>query len=89
VTGDLDAATPVKFLPHLNGPTLERLRTRFAIFASGEGRAENMGESWHAAHVLGSRGVPNRVDPWGPEWHHDWPTWRRKLPRYLDELTGS
>ena len=43
----------------------------------------------NGAHVLGSRGVPNRVDPWGPEWHHDWPTWRRMLPQYLDELTGS
>jgi esterase/lipase superfamily enzyme len=86
-TEDLDAATAIRFLPAVNGPTLERLRTRFAILASGEGRAENMGESWHAAQVLGSRGVPNRVDPWGPEWHHDWPTWRRMLPQYLDELT--
>ena len=86
-TPDLDAATAVAFLPGMNGPTLERLRTRFAILASGEGRAENMGESWRAAHVLGSRGVPNRVDPWGPDWHHDWPTWRRMLPQYLDELT--
>ena len=88
-TGDLDAATPVRFLPGMNGPALEKLRTRFAILASGEGRAENMGESWHAAHVLGSRGVPNRVDPWGPDWNHDWPTWRRMLPQYLDELTRS
>jgi esterase/lipase superfamily enzyme len=86
-TGDLDAATPVRFLSGMNGPALEKLRTRFAILASGEGRAENMGESWHAAHVLGSRGIPNRVDPWGSEWHHDWPTWRRMLPQYLDELT--
>jgi len=86
-SGDLDAATAVKFLPGMNGPALERLRTRFAILASGEGRAENMGESWHAARVLGSRGVPNRVDPWGPDWNHDWPTWRRMLPQYLDELT--
>ncbi len=71
----------------MNGETLDRLRTRFAIIASGEGRAEDIGESWNAAHVLGSRGVPNRVDPWGKEWHHDWVTWRRMLPKYLDELT--
>ena len=31
-------------------------------------------------------GVPNRVDPWGPEYDHDWPTWRQMLPGYLDEL---
>jgi esterase/lipase superfamily enzyme len=86
VTGDLAAATAVQFLPALNGATLEKLKTRFAIIASGEGRAEDMGESWRAAHALGSRGVPNRVDPWGKEWHHDWPTWRRMLPKYLEEL---
>ena len=87
VTGDLHAATPIHFLPHLNGPTLERLQTRFAILASGEGRAEDLGESWRAAHALGSRGIPNRVDPWGKDWNHDWPTWRRMLPQYLEELT--
>jgi esterase/lipase superfamily enzyme len=30
--------------------------------------------------------VPNRVDVWGEEWPHDWETWRRMLPQYLDEL---
>ena len=39
------------------------------------------------AGVLGSKGVPNRVDPWGPEHDHDWPTWRQMLPIYLDDLT--
>ena len=36
--------------------------------------------------MLGSKGIPNRVDVWGPEWHHDWPTWLRMLPQYLAEL---
>ena len=38
------------------------------------------------AGVLGSKGIPNRVDPWGPEYDHDWPTWRQMLPLYLDDL---
>ena len=38
------------------------------------------------ADVLGAKGIPNRVDPWGREWDHDWPSWRAMLPRYLDEL---
>jgi hypothetical protein len=33
--------------------------------------------------------VPNRVDNWGPQWEHDWHTWRQMLPQYLDELTRS
>ena len=36
--------------------------------------------------TLGAKGIPNRVDDWGPEWDHQWPTWRRMLPQYLAEL---
>jgi esterase/lipase superfamily enzyme len=79
-------SSPVHFLPGLEGPQLDTLRSRFAVLASGEGAWENIGESWHAAEVLGSKGVPNRVDSWGEEWEHDWGTWRAMLPRYLDEL---
>lgn len=83
---DLYFATPEYFLPGLDGAPLQSLRRRFVVLASGEGRAEDIGESWRVAHVLGSKGVPNRVDPWGPDWHHDWGTWRRMLPQYLEEL---
>lgn len=86
VTEDLYSSSPVHFLPGLEGPQLDALRRRFAVLASGEGAWEDVGESWHAAAVLGGRGVPNRVDPWGPQWPHEWPTWWRMLPRYLDEL---
>ena len=33
-----------------------------------------------------TKGIPNRVDPWGPQWEHDWPLWRAMLPQYLEEL---
>lgn len=85
-TDDLYFSSPVHFLPSLEGSQLEMLRNRFAILASGEGAWEDIGESWHAAGVLGSKGVPNRVDAWGPEWDHEWPTWWRMLPQYLSEL---
>ncbi len=88
VPGDFYFSSPLHFLPGLEGPALEQLRRRFVLLASGQGRAENIGESWRMAHVLGGKGVPNRVDPWGPEWHHDWPTWRRMLPLYLAECTA-
>ena len=39
------------------------------------------------AETLGAKGIPNRVDDWGPEFKHDWPTWHRMLPQYLRELT--
>ncbi len=86
-TEEYFVSSPLQFVPTLAGPHLEALRQRFILFASGDGRAENMGETWAMANVLGARGIPNRVDPWGPDWHHDWPTWRAMLPKYLDEWT--
>ena len=65
---------------------VQHLRTRFVVLATGQGANEAAGESWTAAHELGSRGVPNRVDLWGPEWPHDWQTWRAMLPHYLDDI---
>jgi esterase/lipase superfamily enzyme len=85
-TDDLFYASPLHFLPGLQGPDLDLLRTRFAVLASGEGAWEDVGESWAAADVLGAKGIPNRVDNWGPGWDHEWPTWRRMLPQYLTEL---
>jgi esterase/lipase superfamily enzyme len=46
-----------------------------------------VGESWGLANVLGAQGVPNYMDNWGPDWHHDWVTWREMVPRFLDEWT--
>ena len=80
--------SPLHYLPDLEGPQLDQLRTRFILLPSGEGRWEDIGESWRLAHVLGTKGVPNRVDPWGHEWDHDWETWRVMLPQYLDEFAG-
>ncbi len=86
---DFYYSSPLHFLPGLEGPALDAIRRRFVLFASGQGRAEDIGESWRAADVLGKKGIPNRVDAWGAEWHHDWPTWRRMLPQYLGELTAT
>ncbi len=83
---DLYFSAPLQFLPGLEGPQLDRLRQRWIILASGEGKWEDVGESWRLADVLGAKGVPNRVDNWGPGWDHEWPTWRRMLPQYLNEL---
>jgi esterase/lipase superfamily enzyme len=89
ITSDFFFSSPIHYLPTLtDGPQLTHLRKRFVIFAHGLGRAEDPGESWRTAEVLGSKGIPNRVDEWGPEWPHDWVTWREMFPRLLEELTS-
>ena len=86
-TQDLYFAAPLQFVPGLEGPQLDRLRERMVVLASGAGEWEDVGESWRMAEVLGAKGIPNRVDNWGPQWAHQWHTWRAMLPQYLDELT--
>jgi esterase/lipase superfamily enzyme len=86
-TEDSYFASPLEFLPNLEGEQLDQLRQRFVILASGEGAWENIGESWHMASVLGAKAIPNRVDNWGRHYDHDWATWHEMLPHYLYELT--
>jgi len=92
IDGDVDEAwyfaSPLHFLPGLSDdhPDLVRLRGRSILLAHGTGRWESPEESWRVAECLGSRGIPNRVDEWGAEWDHDWPTWRRMLPELLREI---
>jgi esterase/lipase superfamily enzyme len=86
-TDDFWVSSPLHFVPTLAGRHLEVLKTRYLHIMSGEGRAEDIGESWNLANVLGKQGIPNKVDSWGAGWHHDWVTWRRMLPQILDEWT--
>ena len=81
-------SAPLQFLPGLEGPQLDRLRSRRVLLAAGEGEWEDIGESWRMADALGAKQIPNRVDNWGPQWAHQWPTWRSMLPQYLRELVS-
>jgi len=84
---DFYFSSPIHFLPDLpENHQLQVLRERFVLLAFGQGRWEDPGESWRLASALGAKGIPNRVDPWGSEWDHDWQTWRAMLPRYLEEM---
>jgi esterase/lipase superfamily enzyme len=84
---DFYFSSPLHYLGRLTGDQLDRLRTRRILLPTGEGDYEDIGESWRLANLLGAKGVPNRVDSWGPDCHHDWATWRAMLPAYLNELT--
>lgn len=84
-TEDFYFSSPLHYLPGLEGPLLEALRQRLILLPTGEGDYEDISESWRLAKTLGAKGIPNRVDPWGADYHHDWVTWREMLPKYLGE----
>lgn len=79
--------TPTEFLPTLaDGPRLAALRRGFFLLATGTGRWEAPWETDQIAAILASKAIPHRVEKWGPDAHHDWPTWRTMLPLFLDRL---
>lgn len=84
---DFHFISPMHFLAYMGeGEHLAKVRERFVVLATGEGKWEAPWESWQVASLLGKKGIPNRVDMWGKEYHHDWATWRAMLPKYLNEL---
>jgi esterase/lipase superfamily enzyme len=84
---DFYYSSPMHFLPRLGETAqLAKLRERFVVIATGEGDYEDPEQSKKMAHLLGAKGVPNRLDLWGTDYRHDWTTWRAMLPKYLGEL---
>lgn len=78
---------PNYFLPGLSDPrALAQLRGVRFVLASGQGRAEAPYESVRLAKLLESKGVTADLEIWGPDAHHDWPTWRTMLPMFLSKL---
>jgi esterase/lipase superfamily enzyme len=81
--------SPVDYLPGLGEPQLGMLRSGKSIhFLSGSGPYEAPQESRRIAGILAQKGIAAGVEIWGPEWSHDWPTWREMLPSYLGRLLG-
>jgi esterase/lipase superfamily enzyme len=83
---DFYFSSPLHYLPDLDGDKLRALQKRLILLPTGEGDWEDIGESWRMAQVLGAKKIPNRVDPWGKNYHHNWMTWREMLPKYLAEF---
>jgi esterase/lipase superfamily enzyme len=84
---DFYFSSPMHFVPNLpDGEQLDLLRTRHILMCHGGGQWEDPEQDWCMAKILGAKGVPNRVDPWGEGYDHDWPTWRAMLPKYLAEI---
>jgi esterase/lipase superfamily enzyme len=51
---------------------------------TGSGDYEDPNASRRFSEVLHNKGIPHDLDIWGPEWKHDWPTWKAMLPAYLE-----
>jgi len=78
--------SPIHYIPNLNDHNiLEKMRTGKMILATGSGNHEDPAANQRFSDVLNSKSIPHRLEIWGQDIHHDWPTWKKMLPYFLGE----
>lgn len=79
--------SPEKYIPNLTDDWyLSHIRNSHHIhILTGEGPYEDPQAARRFSQILWDKGIPHELDVWGPEWKHDWPTWKAMLPYYLDK----
>lgn len=79
--------SPLHYLPNLNDSWyLNQLRNhgkRIHIL-TGQGAYEAPSQSKKLSGLLWQKGIWHNLDLWGHDMRHDWPTWRRMMPMYLE-----
>lgn len=83
--------SPYAYVPNIHGWQLEALRDhgKRIHIVSGQGAYESPGMSGHMSKLLWDKGIWHNLDLWGHDMRHDWPTWRRMLPYYLETRSFS
>jgi len=78
--------SPMHYMPNLTDHnTLEQIRgSRHLHILTGSGSYEDPASSGRFARILYDKGINYELDVWGPEWPHDWNTWREMLPKYIE-----
>lgn len=77
--------SPQHYMPNLTDHNiLEQIRRSHHIHIfSGSGPYEAPDAARSFAGILYNKGINYELDIWGPEWPHDWNTWKAMLPQYL------
>lgn len=78
--------SPVDYLANLNDERLlaELKNDKKIIITTGQGNYENPEASRRLADILSAKDIPYELDMWGYDMPHDWPTWRKMLPYFLE-----
>ncbi|MFN4808761.1 MAG: esterase family protein [Bacteroidota bacterium] len=77
--------SPIHYIPNLTDHTiLEQIRSGKMIIASGSGSHEDPEANKRFSGVLHSKSIPHDLEIWAEDIHHDWPTWRKMLPYFID-----
>lgn len=80
--------SPVDFLVNMpyDHPWLELYRHSSIIAGIGQGDREweLLPSNHQLDDILRAKGVPAWIDFWGSDMPHDWPTWHRMMPYFLE-----
>jgi len=78
--------SPVDYLSNLNDESiLNMLRSRKHIYiVTGQGDYENPEASRNLSSILSLKGIPHELDIWGHDIPHDWHSWKKMLPYFLE-----
>jgi esterase/lipase superfamily enzyme len=79
---------PMDYVSHLAGDHLDWLRSQVSlVLVVGSGQWEDttgaLDSTRRFASLLGDKGLRHELDVWGPEYPHDWPSWRTQLAHHL------
>ncbi len=77
--------SPIHYIPNLNDHSiLEQIRKGKIIIASGSGDYEDPEANRRFSGVLHSKSIAHELDIWGTDTQHDWQTWKKMLPHFLE-----
>ena len=77
--------SPIHYIPNLEDhDTLEKHRAGRIVIATGSGSYEDPEANRRFSQVLHNKSIPHELDVWGEDINHDWPTWRRMLPHFIE-----
>ena len=82
---------PLDYVPNLDGDHMAWLRDRVElVLVCGQGQWEDttgaLSSTRRFAGALATKGLRHRLDLWGHDTPHDWPSWRAQLAHHLPLL---
>ena len=83
---EIDLPAPAQFVPNIHDEHLLSLirRSGHIHLLTGSGQWEAPDATRRFSKILNDKNIPHEIDIWGHDMAHDWPTWRKMLPYYID-----
>jgi esterase/lipase superfamily enzyme len=77
--------SPVDYLSNLNDENvLNQIRHKKHIYITTGQEAMKIRGLCKSIKVLNSKGIEHQLDLWGHDIPHDWPSWRKMLPYFIE-----